>query len=32
MHLYPESEEQMDRRLGDVESQWRAREEVTAAN
>lgn len=30
MHLYPESEAQMDRRLGDVESQWREREEVTA--
>lgn len=30
MHLFAESEEQMDRRLGDVESQWREREEVTA--
>jgi hypothetical protein len=29
-HLFPESEELMDRRLGDVESNWRAREEVTA--
>ncbi len=29
-HLYPESEAQMDKRLGDVESQWREREEVVA--
>lgn len=30
MHLFPESEELMDRRLGDVEAQWREREEVVA--
>lgn len=30
MHLDIESERAMDHRLGDVESQWRAREEVTA--
>lgn len=30
LHLYPESEAQMDNRLGDAEAQWRAREEVTA--
>lgn len=29
-HLFPETEEQMDSRLGDNEVQWRAREEVTA--
>ncbi|MGA9774021.1 MAG: hypothetical protein WBV94_33630 [Blastocatellia bacterium] len=29
-HLYPESEEQMDRRLGDYETNWREREEVVA--
>lgn len=29
-HLYPESEEQMDLRLGDTEAGWRAREVVTA--
>lgn len=29
-HLYPESEAQMDKRLGDDEANWRAREEVTA--
>jgi hypothetical protein len=29
-HLYPESMEQMDERLGDNEAAWRAREEVTA--
>jgi hypothetical protein len=29
-HLNPETEEQMDRRLGDVERQWREAEEVTA--
>lgn len=29
-HLYPETEEQMDTRLGDSEIEWRAREEVTA--
>lgn len=29
-HLHPETEEQMDKRLGDNESNWRAREEVTA--
>jgi len=29
-HLFPESEELMDKRLGDNEGQWRAREEVTA--
>jgi hypothetical protein len=27
MHLFPETEEQMDRRLGDSESQWKEREE-----
>lgn len=31
LHLFPESEEQMDKRLGDNEKNWRAREEVTAA-
>lgn len=30
MHLEPESEETMDRRLGDDEQNWRAAEEVTA--
>lgn len=30
MHLFPESEELMDKRLGDTEKDWRAREEVTA--
>jgi hypothetical protein len=30
-HLYPETEEEMDKRLGDYEEHWRAREEVTAA-
>lgn len=30
MHLSPETEERMDWRLGDQESQWRAAEEVTA--
>lgn len=30
MHLQPETEERMDYRLGDKESQWRAAEEVTA--
>lgn len=30
MHLWPETEAEMDLRLGDVESQWRAREEVVA--
>lgn len=30
MHLYPETESEMNKRLGDVEAQWRAREEVTA--
>lgn len=30
MHLQPESEEVMDRRLGDNEHQWRSAEEVTA--
>jgi len=30
MHLFPESEEAMDKRLGDNEKNWRAREEVTA--
>jgi hypothetical protein len=29
-HLYPESEEMMDKRLGDNEGNWRAAEEVTA--
>jgi len=29
-HLYPESEEQMDKRLSDNEKNWRAREEVVA--
>ena len=29
-HLFPESEEQMDKRLGDNEADWRAREVVTA--
>lgn len=29
-HLFPESEELMDTRLADSESNWRAREEVTA--
>ena len=32
MHLNPESELQMDKRLGDIESQWREAEEVTAVN
>lgn len=27
MHLWPESEQQLDLRLGDVESNWRARED-----
>jgi hypothetical protein len=31
MHLRIETEEMMDYRLGDKESQWRACEEVTAA-
>lgn len=30
MHLNPETEEQMDRRLGDSEPDWRAAEEATA--
>lgn len=30
MHLFPESEEQMDKRLGDYEAHWREREVVTA--
>jgi hypothetical protein len=30
MHLNPETEEKMDYRLGDLEKQWRACEEVTA--
>jgi hypothetical protein len=30
VHLFPETEEQMDKRLGDNEKDWRAREEVTA--
>lgn len=30
MHLNPETEEQMDRRLGDSYAQWRAAEEVVA--
>ena len=29
-HLFPESEELMDMRLGDSETAWRAREVVTA--
>lgn len=29
-HLFPETEAQMDTRLGDNEGSWRAREEVTA--
>lgn len=29
-HLHPESEEEMDKRLGDNEDDWRAREVVTA--
>ncbi len=29
-HLYPETEEQMDKRLGDYEDQWRASEVVVA--
>jgi hypothetical protein len=29
-HLFPETAEQMDKRLGDNEKNWRAREEVTA--
>jgi len=29
-HLFPESEAQMDRRLGDFEEHWREREEVIA--
>jgi len=29
-HLFPESEAQMDRRLGDFEAHWREREEVIA--
>lgn len=31
-HLHPETKEEMDRRLGDVESQWREREAVPAAD
>lgn len=31
-HLFPESLEQMDKRLGDYEEDWRAREEVTATH
>jgi hypothetical protein len=31
-HLHPESEAEMDRRLGDVEAQWREREAVPAAD
>jgi hypothetical protein len=31
-HLFPESEELMDRRLGDVEAQWKERELVPAAD
>ena len=31
MHLFPESETAMDKRLGDREEDWRARESVTAA-
>lgn len=30
-HLNPEREDQMDKRLGDSEKNWRAREEVIAA-
>lgn len=30
VHLFPETEEQMDKRLGDYEDHWRAREVVTA--
>ncbi len=30
MHLFPETQEQMDTRLSDQEATWRAREEVTA--
>lgn len=30
MHLFPESEELMDKRLGDTEKEWKAREVVTA--
>lgn len=30
LHLFPESEAQMDYRLGDRESQWRQKEEVVA--
>lgn len=30
MHLNPETEEQMDKRLGDSEADWRSAEEVTA--
>lgn len=29
-HLFPETEEQMDKRLGDIEANWRIREEVIA--
>ena len=29
-HLHPETEEEMDKRLGDNETNWRAREKVTA--
>jgi hypothetical protein len=29
-HLFPETEKQMDERLGDCEASWRAREEVVA--
>lgn len=32
MHMKPESEQEMDRRLGDNEAQWRQAEEVTAEN
>lgn len=32
MHLIPEPEDVMDLRLGDVEAQWRAAEEVTASD
>jgi len=31
-HLFPETEEHMDRRLGDVEAQWKERELVPAAD
>lgn len=31
MHLFPESKDAMDKRLGDSEVDWRAAEEVTAA-